>query len=98
MDEIFGGKWIQMKKIDSVVLRETGYIALWVLIFSVLMEAVFLVTGYFDYTVPLGNLLGAAATVLNFFLMGLTGDEAVADSAYAYDTCVCRGGGIGALL
>ena len=77
MDEIFGGKWIQMKKIDSVVLRETGYIALWVLIFSVLMEAVFLVTGYFDYTVPLGNLLGAAATVLNFFLMGLTVQKAV---------------------
>lgn len=66
-----------MKKIDRVVLRETGFIALWTLIFSALMEAVFLVIGYFDYTVVLGNLLGAAAAVLNFFLMGLSVQKAV---------------------
>ena len=66
-----------MKKIDSVVLRETGYIAIWMVILSVLMEAVFLVLGEFDYTVLLGGLLGAFAAVLNFFLMGLSVQKAV---------------------
>ncbi len=61
-----------MKKIDRTVIRETGYITVWVLIFSALMQAVFLIIGKWDYTVLLGNLLGAAAAVLNFFLMGLT--------------------------
>ena len=66
-----------MKKIDSVVLRETGYIAIWTVILGVLMEAVFLVLGYFDYTVLLGGLLGVFAAVLNFFLMGLSVQKAV---------------------
>ena len=66
-----------MKNIDSVILRETVYIAIWTLIFSVLMEAVFLVGGWFDYRVPLGNLLGASAAVLNFFLMGISVQIAV---------------------
>ncbi len=67
-----------MKKIDEVVLRETLYITLWVAVFSVVMEAVFLVIGRWDYTVLLGNLLGGGAAVLNFFLMGLTVQNAVA--------------------
>ena len=66
-----------MKKIDSVVLRETGYIAIWTVILGVLMEAVFLVLGYFDYTVLLGGLLGVFTAVLNFFLMGLSVQKAV---------------------
>ena len=40
------------------------------------MEAVFLIGGWFDYTVPLGNLLGLATSVLNFFLMGLSVQKA----------------------
>ena len=61
-----------MKKIDRVILKETGYIGLWVLIFSILMQAIFLVIGRWDYTVLLGNLLSGAFAVLNFFLMGLS--------------------------
>ena len=49
-----------MKRIDQTVLTETGYIAVWEVIFSVLMQAVFLIAGIWDYTVLLGNLLGAA--------------------------------------
>ena len=60
-----------MQKIDTEVLKATKYIAFWVLIFSVLMQAVFLIIGKWDYTVLLGNLLGYTATVGNFFLMGL---------------------------
>lgn len=61
-----------MKKVDKTVVRETKYIALWVLILSVLMQACFLLLQRWDYTVLCGNLLGAFAAVLNFFLMGLT--------------------------
>ena len=66
-----------MKKVDPTVWKETGYIAAWMLVFSVLMQAVFLVLGKWDYTVLLGNLLSAAVSVLNFFLMGLTVQNAL---------------------
>lgn len=66
-----------MKKVDPVVRRETIYIAVSMLALSVIMELVFLLLGYFDYTVPLGNLLGGGIGVLNFFLMGLGVQSAV---------------------
>ena len=66
-----------MKKIDAAVLQVTNYIVIWSLVFSVLMEAVFLVVGVWDYTVLLGNLLGVFAASLNFFLMGLTVQSAL---------------------
>lgn len=61
-----------MKKIDSTVIKETGFVALMTLVMSVLLQSVFLVIGKWDYTVLLGNLLGALAGIANFFLMGLT--------------------------
>ena len=66
-----------MKNIDKVVLRETEYIAVWTLIFSLLMQAVFLVIGKWDYTVLLGNILSGAAVIINFFLLGITVQRAV---------------------
>ena len=66
-----------MKKIDKIVLRETKYIALWTVIFSVIMQAMFLIIGKWDVTVLLGNLLGGVAVILNFFLMGITVQKAV---------------------
>lgn len=60
-----------MKKIDPVVLKETTYIAAWTLIFSVLMQAVFLIIGAWDVTVLWGNLLGGGAIVANFFVMAV---------------------------
>lgn len=64
-------------KIDKTVRRETGYIAAGTLILSVLMQAVFLLIGKWDYTVLLGNILGAVGAIANFFLMGLTIQSAV---------------------
>ena len=61
-----------MKKIDKTVKKETLYIAVSVLIMSTLMQAVFLIVRRWDYTVLLGNLLSAAAAILNFLLMGIT--------------------------
>lgn len=64
-------------KIDSTVKRETRYIALSVIALSILMELVFIVIGQWSYRVLLGNILGAGVAVLNFFLMGLTVQNAV---------------------
>ena len=66
-----------MKRIDKTVIKETKYIAVWVFLFSVLMQAVFLIIGKWNYTVLLGNLLSAAAVVLNFFLLGITVQNAM---------------------
>ena len=66
-----------LAKVDDTVRRETAYIAGFVLVGSVLMEAVFLIIRRWDYTVLLGNLLSGGAAVLNFFLMGRTVQSAV---------------------
>ncbi len=66
-----------MKKIDKVVLRETLYIAIWTFIFSLLMQAVFLIIGKYDINVLFGNLLGALVAVLNFFIMGVSLTQAL---------------------
>ena len=59
-------------KLDPVVKKETGYIALWTLILSVLMEAVFLILRKWNLPVLFGNLLGGGAAIGNFLLMGMT--------------------------
>lgn len=66
-----------MKKVDAAIKKETLYIAVIVLLLSVLMQAVFLIIGKWNYTVLLGNLLSGFFAVLNFFLMGLSVQSAV---------------------
>ncbi len=61
-----------MRKIDRTVLKETAYIAAATLIFSALMQSVFLIINKWDLTVLFGNLFGGAAAVGNFLLMGIT--------------------------
>ena len=71
------GRCVRMNKVDPTVWKETKYIAAWVLILSALMQAVFLIIDKWDYSVLLGNLLSAAVSVLNFFLMGLSIQKAL---------------------
>ena len=66
-----------MGKIDKVVLRETAYIAAWTIIFSALLQSVFLMLGKWELSTLLGNIYGAAAAVLNFFVMGLSVQKAL---------------------
>ena len=66
-----------MSKLDPAVKKETGYIVFWVILLSVLMEAVFLVIRKWDLSVLLGNLGGAAAAVGSFFLLAVTVSRAV---------------------
>lgn len=68
---------MKMEKIDKVVLKETKYIALFTIILSVLMQSVFLIIGKWTIAHLLGNILGAFAAILNFFLMGITVQNAV---------------------
>ncbi len=66
-----------MKKINETVLKETKYIAVWEILLSVLLQAVFLVIGKWNITVLFGNLLSGTAAVANFLLMGITVQNAV---------------------
>ncbi|MBR5134692.1 MAG: hypothetical protein IKV35_03745 [Clostridia bacterium] len=66
-----------MQKPDKAVLGNTAYIAAFTVILSAMMEAVFLMIGKWDWFVLFGNLLGAAAAVGNFFIMGMTVQKAV---------------------
>ncbi|MBQ4556208.1 MAG: hypothetical protein IJA60_00990 [Clostridia bacterium] len=66
-----------MAKIDETVKKETGYIAVWMIVFSALMQAVFLVVRHWDYTVLLGNILSGVLGVANFLLLGLAVQSAV---------------------
>ncbi len=67
----------EVKKVDETVMRETLYVAAGCIVLSALMQAVFLIIGKWDITVLLGNLLSLAASVGNFFLMGLTVQSAL---------------------
>ncbi len=61
-----------MRKIDPTVLKETLFVSILTVIFSLFLEAVFLIMGAWDLTVLFGNLLGAFAAVGNFFVLALT--------------------------
>lgn len=76
---------MDINKIDKTVLKETAFIAIWMLIFSGIMQAVFLIIQKWDYTVLLGNLLSGVIGVVNFLLLGLTVQKAVnsGDEKYA---------------
>lgn len=62
---------------DPAVKKETGYIAFWVIVLSLVMEAVFLILRKWDLSVLFGNIGGAAAAIGNFFLMALIATRAV---------------------
>ena len=66
-------------KVQPAVQAETKKMALGVGVLTVLMIAVFLIIRKFDYTVLLGAVLGYAAAVGNFFLMGLTVQKVTGD-------------------
>lgn len=74
-----------IKKIDKEVLKQTAYIGIWILILSVIMQAVFIIIKKWDYTVLLGNLLSGSMGALNFLLLGVTVQRAVnsGDEKYA---------------
>ena len=61
-----------MAKLNPTVRKETAYIAAWVLILSVIMEAVFLLLRRWEIPVLTGNLTGGILAAANFLLLGIT--------------------------
>ena len=61
-----------MIKVQPAVREETTKIAIGTLILSAVMVLVFVLLGRFDMTVLWGALLGSAAAIGNFFLLGLS--------------------------
>ena len=66
-----------MAGMDPAVKKETGYIAVWVVLLSFLMEAVFLVIRQWDLSVLFGNLGSAVLVIGNFFLLAFVVSRAV---------------------
>ncbi len=66
-------------KAQPAVRRETARIAAGTGILTILMVAVFLIIGRFDWTVLTGALLGYLTAVGNFYLMALTVQKAADD-------------------
>ena len=62
---------------DPAVKKETGYIAVWVALLSLVMEGVFLIIRRWDLSVLLGNLGGGVVAIGNFFLLALIATRAV---------------------
>ena len=58
-----------MAKMDPVVKKETGYVAVWVLACCLLIQGVCLVIGWWSLPVLLGGLLGSVTAIGNFLLM-----------------------------
>lgn len=64
----------------KIVYRETGIIAVGVLICLAVMYAVFALLGYFDRSVLLGGIIGTVIAIANFFFMAVSASLA-ADKA-----------------
>ena len=67
-----------MAGMDPAVKKETGYIAVWVVLLSLLMEAVFLIIRQWDLSVLFGNLGTAVIVIANFFILAWVVSKAVA--------------------
>ncbi len=67
-------------KLQEATKRETLHIAVGVLVFSGIMNAVFALLGKWDLTVLWGSLLGGGFAVLNFFLLALSVQKLAAET------------------
>ena len=68
-------------KIDAVILRETRFVAIGTVFFTALEQLIFLALRRWGLPVLFGALLSGGAGILNFFLLGLTVQKALAMGA-----------------
>lgn len=66
-----------MVKPEKTVKRESLYIAVSVVLMTLLLHAVFLIIGKWSLPVLYGSLLGGGVAILNFYLLGLTVQSAL---------------------
>jgi len=67
-----------LPKAEKIVLEETRNIAGWTIVFSVIMQIIFIFCGFWNYKVFLGNVLSSSLMIFNFYLMGISVQKAVA--------------------
>lgn len=68
-------------KIDATIKKETLSIGLGVICLSLIMEAVYLLVGYWHVYILLANFIGATVSVVNFLLMGISVQKAMNEEA-----------------
>lgn len=66
-----------MVRLEREVSRNLVFIAAFTAALSLVMEAVFLIGGWWNLKVLAGNIAGAVAAVLNFYLLCVTVQKAV---------------------
>ena len=66
-----------MAHIDPTVKKETGYVALWVAVAILPVQAVFLLLGWWSLPVLWGSLLGSVTAIGNTLMVGLMVQKAV---------------------
>lgn len=66
-----------MSRIDPVVRKDTGFVALWVAAAILPVQAVFWLCGIWHWPVLWGSLLGSATAIGNFLMVGLMVQKAV---------------------
>lgn len=64
-------------KVSATIRKETGHIALGILLGDAVMLGIFAALKQLDLTVWLGTLLGSAAAIWNFLWMGLSAQKAM---------------------
>ena len=69
-----------MAHIDPVVRRETRFVALWVAVAILPVQALFLALGRWNHTVLLGSVLGSITAVGNLLMIGLMVQTAVSQT------------------
>lgn len=76
MNEEGKGHSVQGEKPQQSIVKETKRIAVGTVIMLVVMLAVYAVLGKFTVGVLIGGLLGSAYAIFNFFMLGMTLQEA----------------------
>ena len=67
---------------DKTVKKEIKSISLFMLIFSILMQIIFLILGKYNYTVFLGSIYGGLLSILNFTLLAITVQKLASEPNY----------------
>ena len=65
--------------------REIALLAVGEVLVGAIITAVYLLIGRFNYTVPLGALLGGAVTVFNFVFLSIAVNRAIDDAMKVYE-------------
>ena len=66
-------------------VREITLLAIGEVLVGAIITGIFLLIGKFNYTVPLGSLLGGAVTVFNFVFLSIAVNRAIDDAMKVYE-------------